>query len=372
MDVLNYQCPNCSAGLTFDSRTQKMVCEYCGSSFSVEELEALKEKDIQESMEAQKETQDDENHWEGFGPEQWQASDMQGMKVWNCPACGAEIIAEETRGAMKCPYCDNPMVIPEQFSGMYLPDYVIPFKKSGQEALEALKKHYMGKPLLPKEFTDPGHMEEIQAVYVPFWLFDLEAGGDFRYEGTRTRYYEDHDYRYTETSFYDILRVGNMKFMKIPVDGSRKIDDTLMEAIEPYHYEDLQPFQISYLSGYLADKYDVEPDELTDRLYTRMEKSVKEGFRSTVGPYETLKPKREKISIAKRNNVKYGLFPVWFLNTKWNGKTYSFVMNGQTGKLIGDLPVGKDLVKKYWFRVHIRLTLIGAGLLFLGRLLGVI
>lgn len=365
MEVLNYQCPNCSAGLTFDSRTQKMVCEYCGSSFSMEELEAWKEEGTQEE-------EDSTQHWEEFTPQDWQDEELQGMKVWNCPSCGAEIIAEETRGAMKCPYCDNPMVLPEQFSGMYLPDYVIPFQKSKKEAVEALKKHYMGKPLLPKVFQDQNHMEEVKAVYVPFWLFDLEAGGSFRYEGTRTHVYEDSRYRYTATSYYDIYRAGRMKFRKIPVDGSHKIDDTMMEAIEPYDYTELKPFQISYLSGYFADKYDVEPDDLTGRVHERMEKSVRCCFADTVYGYEMVIPRRERVQIAQKGEVRYALFPVWFLNTKWNGKTYSFVMNGQTGKLVGDLPVGKDLVKKYWIRHHIPLTLLGAALLLAGRLMGVI
>ena len=89
-----------------------------------------------------------------------------------------------------------------------------------------------------------------------------------------------------------------------------------------------------------------------------MEQSVREGFRSSVECYETVTTKKEKITVTNKGQVKYGLFPVWFLNTKWNGKTYSFAMNGQTGHLIGDLPVGKTLAVKYWFKHHIPLTLI--------------
>lgn len=364
MAVLNYKCPNCSAGLTFDGKTQKMVCEFCGSSFSVEEVE----KSAPQAAEEEAETP----HWEDFQPEEWTSGDRPGIWVWNCPSCGAEIIAEETEGARKCPYCDNPMVKPEQFSGMYQPDYVIPFKKTKKEAVEALKKHYLGKPLLPKVFKDQNHLEEIQAVYVPFWLFDLEAAGRFRYEGTRTRVYTRGDYRYTETSFFNILRSGTMDFAKIPVDGSRKIDDTMMEAIEPYDYGELKEFHISYLSGYLANKYDVEPDALTGRVHERIEQSMARSMRKTVFGYGQVLPLNQQVRIARKGRVSYCLLPVWFLNTRWNGKTYSFAMNGQTGRLIGDLPVGRDLVIQYWLRWHIPLTLaVTAGMAAL-RLLGVI
>jgi len=163
-----------------------------------------------------------------------------------------------------------------------------------------------------------------------------------------------------------------MKFEKIPVDGSKAIDDTTMEAIEPYDYKDLTEFNLSYLSGYMADKYDQEPDALTERVYERMERSVKDSFERTVHGYATVTPKQEKITVTGKGKVRYALFPVWFLNTKWNGKNYSFAMNGQTGHLIGDLPVAKDLAVKYWFKRHIPLTIAATAVVTALRLLGVI
>ena len=81
------------------------------------------------------------------------------MAVWSCPSCGAEVLADKTTGATVCPYCDNPMIMPEQFADTYRPDYVIPFKKSKKEAIEALKKHYEKKPLLPSVFKNENHIE---------------------------------------------------------------------------------------------------------------------------------------------------------------------------------------------------------------------
>ena len=347
MEILNYKCPNCSAGLEFNSKTQKMACEYCGNSYTVEELEELEEQKEEPLKE-----EDSRGHWEGFDPESWNPDGGE-ISVWSCPSCGAELVAEKTAGALVCPYCMNPMIMPEQFQDIYRPDYVIPFKKSKKDALDALKKHYLKKPLLPSVFKDENHLEEIKAVYVPFWMYDLESSGRFQYQGTRVRFWETEKYECTETSFYHIVRKGSMKFCRIPVDGSEKIDDTMMEAIEPYDYQELEPFQLSYLSGYMADRYDREPDELTDRVHGRMEESMRRAVRNTVIGYDTVIPVQEDIRITGKGQVKYALLPVWFLNTKWNGKTYSFAMNGQTGKIIGDLPVGKDLLIRYWMKYHI-------------------
>lgn len=365
METLNYKCPNCLAGLVFDSKTQKMKCEYCGSSYSLDELDQRleQEENIKE---------DTGTHWDGFDPEQWQSDEQANMAVWNCPSCGAEILAEKTTGAVVCPYCDNPMIMPEQFAERFRPDYVIPFKKSRKEATEALKNHYKGKPLLPKVFQQESHLEELKAVYVPFWLFDLDGAGRFRYEATRSRVWEDPDHTYIETSHYHVVRSGKMKFEKIPVDGSKVIDDTMMEAIEPFDYEELTDFNLSYLSGYIADKYDREPDELTDRVHQRMEQSMKDSFRDTVIGYDTVFPKQEKITVTEKGKVNYALFPVWFLNTEWNGKKYSFAMNGQTGRLIGDLPIAKDLAVKYWLKHHIPFTILMTVILTFLRMAGVL
>jgi DNA-directed RNA polymerase subunit RPC12/RpoP len=361
------------APLTFDGKTQKMVCEYCGSSYTIEELKAMEEQEKAAKQGAgQSEETVSSKKDEEWDPSSYQTMDMKGMKVLGCPSCGAEVIVEKTTGAVRCPYCDNAMVLPKEFSGLYQPDYVIPFKKTKAEAVEALKGLYLKRPLLPKVFKDQNHMEEIQAVYVPFWLFDLEASGDFVYEGIRTRHYEDTNFRYEEQRFYDVHRAGNMKFVKIPVDGSEKIDDTMMESIEPYNYQEIKPFELSYLSGYMANKYDVEPEKLKSRIEERMKKSVMHYFTDSAGGYERLNPRRQKIQITNRTRAKYGLFPVWFLTTNWKGKRYAFAMNGQTGKMVGNLPIGKDLVVRYWFLHQIPLTIGMTLILVVLRLMGVI
>ena len=124
--------------------------------------------------------------------------------------------------------------MPGQFSGQLKPDFIIPFKLSKEDAVKALKNHYKGKILLPKSFTQENHVQKIQGVYVPFWMFDGEAEGDARYAATRSHTYRSGDYEITETEHYDVYRAGWIAFEKIPADASSKMPDDHMDSIEPY------------------------------------------------------------------------------------------------------------------------------------------
>ena len=184
-------------------------------------------------------------------------------------------------------------------------------------------------------------------MYVPFWLFDADADAHIRYHATRIRTWSDRDYDYTETQHYAILRSGDLSFTHVPVDGSSRMPDDLMESIEPFDFSSAVDFQTAYLSGYLADRYDVNADDSIGRANERVKKSTESVFASTVVGYHTVVPENTSVRLAN-GRVRYALYPVWLLNTVWNGKTFSFAMNGQTGKFVGDLPVDKG--KKWrWF-----------------------
>ena len=292
----------------------------------------------------------DEMNWEHSAGSQWNGGEQEGLLVYICSSCGGEIVGDNTLGATHCPYCDNPVILKGQFSDALRPDLVIPFKLDKKAAVAALKKHYMGKRLLPKVFKDENHIEEVKGVYVPFWLFDADASADARYKATKLRVWSDSNYNYTETSYFSIHRGGTLGFSRVPVDGSTKMDDALMESIEPFRIEDAVDFNTAYLSGYLADKYDVDSAMSISRANERIKKSAEDAFRATVRGYSSVIT--ENCSIALTNgSSKYALFPVWLLNTVWNGQRYTFAMNGQTGKLVGDLPLDKSAYKRWLFGI---------------------
>ena len=255
--------------------------------------------------------------------------------------------------------------MPGQFSGALKPDYVLPFKLDKAAAVAALKKHYGGKKLLPKAFSNENHIEEVKGVYVPFWLYDGSAEVDVRCHGTKVSGYSTARENVTVTNHYDVRRAGTVRFERVPVDASSKMPDDHMDAIEPFDYKELKPFSTAYLPGFLADKYDVSVQDCAERADSRCETSavelMEQDARRRLHLLHGRKPKRH----APPRQGHYALMPVWLLSTKWNGKSFLFAMNGQTGKLVGDLPLDKGLYWKHFAAITglCMLGVMAAGLL---------
>lgn len=336
MSLQEYKCPSCGGAIRFDSSIQKMKCPYCGTELEMESLLALDEElnnDLGDSIK-----------WDKPEEKYWEDKEIDNMVVYGCKSCGGEIAGDSNMAATSCPYCGNPVVIMGKFKGELKPDYVLPFKLDKETAKKALYSHMKGKRLIPKIFMDENRIEEIKGIYVPFWLFTADVDTRIRCKATKVRFWSDKNYDYTMTSFYSVVRRGNMSFTNIPVDGSSKLDDDLMESIEPYDFKDTVNFQTSYLAGYYADKYDMTSGETIDRANERIKKSAESSILSTIKGYDTVVPESKSVKIDN-GETKYALLPVWLLSTTWNGEKYTFAMNGQTGKFVGDLPLDK---KEYW------------------------
>lgn len=340
--TVSYTCPHCGAPLTFNPKLEKVKCEYCDSEFDVKTLEKLyahKEDLAAAARKAQEEKwtrQEQKNTWS--------EEEKKGLRAFHCSSCGAEIICDENTMATECCYCGNPTLLPSRFEGELKPDYVLPFKKTKEEAVAALKQFYQGKRLLPKAFTANNRVEAIQPMYVPFWLFDAEVTASASFRAETDHVFETEDEIITETNHYQCDREGKMSFHRIPVDGSQKMDDTYMESIEPFDYSDLQPFSAAYLAGFLADKYDVDDQMAMPRADERLHTSAIGVLEDTVTGYD----RRQLVEDAVQKNkgtVTYALAPVWILTTRYEDKPYTFMMNGQTGKMVGSLPY--DKVKSY-------------------------
>ncbi|SDB37641.1 DNA-directed RNA polymerase, subunit RPC12/RpoP, contains C4-type Zn-finger [Streptococcus henryi] len=356
-DSFEYKCPSCGGAIAFDSKLQKMKCPYCDAEF---EMDSLKHMDEHlEELPASKDLS-----WEKTSGSDWQEGEEDQLKVYICQSCAGEIIADETTAATACPYCDNPVVLKERLAGDLKPDFVLPFKLDKKAAKEALNKHLLGKRLLPKVFKDQNHIDEVKGVYVPFWVFDTDVNADARYKATIVRHWTDRDYEYTETSYYSILRAGKLSFEHVPADASSKLDDQLMESIEPFDFSEAVDFQTAYLAGYMADRYDMSSDDSLKHANQRAQKSTIDTLTSTVQGYATVVP--ESTSVRFENSrATYVLYPVWLLNTTWNNKKYIFAMNGQTGKFVGDLPLDKQAYWRYFAIIAVLVSVITYGLAWL-------
>ena len=339
-DVKNYQCPACTGPLRFSGDAGKLVCDYCGSDFDVATIETLYTDTTEAAVPGTTAAE-----WSADeAGSQWSASETEGLRAYSCPSCGAEIICDETTAATSCVYCGNPTVVPGQLGGNLRPDYVIPFALEKETAKQRLLEYYKKKKFLPDSFTEGNHIEEIKGVYAPFWLFDGDADANVRYKATRVHRRRSGNYEITTTEHFRVTRQGNVAFQKVPVDGSSKMPDEHMDAVEPFDYHGIKPFSTAYLPGFFADKYDQDAAACVSRADERIRNSAAQALASTVTGYNSVVPEHTDIRL-NHGSVKYALLPVWLLHTKWNGQDFLFAMNGQTGKLIGDLPVDK---KKYW------------------------
>lgn len=336
MAVHEYKCPCCSGALAFDSSVQKLKCPFCDTEFEVEALKAYDEDLKNEGT--------DNLDWDTNAGTQWTVDEATGLRSYVCSSCGGEIVGDENTAATECPFCGNHAIMMQQFAGSLKPDYVIPFKLDKEAAKEQYKKHLMGKFLLPKVFKDENHIDEIKGIYVPFWLFDSDADADIRFRATKTRTWSDSNYNYTQTSYYSIYRAGYIGFDHVPVDGSTRMADDLMESVEPFNFADAVDFQTAYLSGYFADKYDVSAEDSIGRANERIKTSTEDAFRDTVKGYVTVTPEYSSIRLHD-GKTKYAFYPVWLLNTTYKDQKFTFAMNGQTGKFVGNLPTDKG---KFW------------------------
>ena len=331
-----FKCPNCDGAIEFDAKLQSMKCPYCDAEF---EMAAL--QDYQKELDA---IPQENMTWDTAAGAQWQEGEEDGLRIYTCNTCGGEIVADETTGATECPFCGNPVIMTGQFAGSLKPDLVIPFKVDKKAAIAALQNYYKGKLLLPKVFKDENHIKEVKGLYVPVWLFDTDADAHVRYRATRIRTWSDSQYNYTETRHFAVIRAGGIGFENVPVDGSTKMDDALMESIEPFDIYEAVDFRTAYLSGFLADKYDVDAQASITRANERIKRSTEDAFAATVVGYSSVIPVSSTIHLHN-GRARYALYPVWILNTQWNGQKFTFGINGQTGKTAGNLPMDKG---KFW------------------------
>lgn len=340
MGVVVYKCINCGGPLAFKAESQNWTCDYCLSEFTEQEVrkfineeETKMEESLSETALQQKKEQDQEYHDKATG--------------YSCSSCGAEIVTDDVTAATFCYYCHNPTIIPRRLEGEYRPEKVIPFKIDKERAQKLFIEWCRKKPLLSKWFISASQLEKLSGIYVPFWLFDYDTMGEIDAEATKVRTYTSGDTRYTETKFYHVKREGQANFRKVPADGSKKMDDELMHVLEPYHYGDLKDFSMSYLSGFFAEKYDMNQNDVYPRVSELIKKHTTTLLRDSITGYSSVSVKNARINF-KRVQATYVLLPVWIFTYQYNGKTYMFAMNGQTGKIAGNLPISIGRAVSYF------------------------
>lgn len=320
----SFKCANCGNSLMFDPDMGKLVCESCGYSCEMEAMDS----DVSAEFETVHEKSTAGSFSEGEAVE------------FHCQNCGAVLITDKYTSATMCSYCDSPVFLSERLSDNLAPAYAIPFKINADEAQAKFTEWAKKRKVIPTSFIKNDRLKDIQGVYVPFWLYDVNGRGDVFAKCTRVSSRIQGEYRVTTTRHFDVQRKVAVDYVKIPVDASEKMNDEYMDMLEPFDYSDLSKFNMGYLAGFSAEKYTYDDKSLLPRVSQRVASYVHDFVKTTIRGYTTCIIASEHYD-TKQRDAKYTLLPVYVLNYEHNGETYSFMMNGQTGKIVGKPPISK-------------------------------
>lgn len=338
MDVVIYKCPNCDAGLVFDPTSQKFHCEYCTEYFTKRELETRSPV-----PNASAQAREEEAH---------------AAAIYSCPACGAEIVTDETTAATFCYYCHNPVVVSSRLAGGLKPDKVLPFAIDRERAVKELLGWVKKKWFVPKDFFSPSQIEKVTGVYFPYWMVDAQVSATLDARATKVKTWRTGNTQYTETEYYDVRRAGDMDFKEIAKNALNKENSKLINGVHPYDFSQAEDFSTAYLTGFQAEKRNVERADCENEVRCELGDYSKALLLGSVNGYSGATA--NGFNIGKSDTKwSYTLLPAWVLTYKaGGGKTYYYAMNGQSGKASGVLPVSFKKLLSFFAGVSAALFLI--------------
>jgi DNA-directed RNA polymerase subunit RPC12/RpoP len=341
MAVVSYKCPNCDGPLVFRPEKNNFHCDFCGSDFFRQEAEDANKnaKDAEKTEHVEVFSDVVESEFKDISHDE--AEDEQFEKeaaTYSCPSCGAEIITAESTAATTCYYCHNPVILSGKLSREFRPDRLIPFTFPKEEAERRFREFCGKKKFLPKEFLAPGTFSEITGVYYPYFIVDAKVNGSASGKSKSVRTWVSGKYQYTETTVYQHDRSGFLDIDGIAVSAYKDGDRNLLKYVCPFDESQSVDFSMAYLSGFQAEKRQFEKDELKNDIMNQVRNISEAEFRSTMAGHGSISSMDLTINEYK-DQWEYFLFPLWVLTCKYKGKLYRYALNGQTGKVYGELPI---------------------------------
>ncbi len=334
-ESITYKCPSCGGVLIFDTESGKLKCTQCDTQITIEEAQVKQEESKQEQQ--------------------------QDFMQYKCSSCGAEILTDENTTATICSFCGSPTLIKDRLVGQASPKYVIPFEVSRKQMEQKFREWAKKGHFTPKEFLRQSTIDKITGLYAPYWLFDYHVDAYLEAHCTRIHTEVKKDIEYTYTDHFNVVRELGINYDKLPLDASKRLDNEMMDKLEPFDYSDLKDFSMQYLSGFQSEKYDETSQDLKERGQRRIRNYATTTAEKTIGAYSTVNIVKNQIDM-KEKSIDYALLPVWILNYKYQGKNYTFALNGQTGKIVGNRPIAKGNVVK-WYGLVFSITTIIAMLI---------
>ena len=380
------RCSNCGAAVKYDIRLDEMQCPFCDTSiplFKIKEQE--KELESEQTETKTEKFSFNERFEELQGDAEYM--DYDGIK---CNSCGAELIHDSETVATKCAFCGSPNIISERLSGGLKPDKIIPFRITKERAKEIIREWTGSNPYVPDSITKEELLDNIQGIYVPFFLYDYDVHSEvvMRTETRDSHIERERDIIGTRMIEATVVRQFivekemDISYGNIPADASKKKPDVFMDNIEPYDYSWLRDFDMAYLSGFYAEKTNFDSKEIEYRTRKKLRKFINDLYEERLS-----KTSGTRLSGTSKTNIigenlyiktkkkNYALLPIWYLNYKYNGNDYFYAINGQSGKCAGDLPVSSEKVtgcNRTTSSVFVIIYIVSAALFLLGFSKGLI
>ena len=325
-----YECPNCNANLKFDIKTQMLLCDRCDTKMDPYAFQ--KEQDAEE---------------------QTMQEDDYEITVFTCPQCGGRLVSDDTTAATFCSYCGSSTILQSRVSNLRRPRYIIPFQKTKEDCRDIYRKMMKHAWYAPGQMREEAYISRMRSIYMPYWVYTAAKYG--RARQSASQYVRNVNYDVTMYSWLQAHVKAECKWLAF--DASSSFSDRLSNAIAPFVWLDIKRFTPSYLSGFYADVDDVPPElyesDVSDIMqYELYKRFAKEPFfeKYTLGDMsDDLRPNEIYKELA--------MFPVWFLTYRDKDRVSYVVINGQTGKAAGDIPV--DVNRYFMGSVLLALPLFG-------------
>ena len=341
MDNFSCNCPSCGAPIKWNAEKEAMYCEFCDQTYSPENSHPQTKEDTITTKKIQYE------HGKSVqsGRKSDDETEYSRLVIYHCKNCGAELVTSKVTSASSCLYCGSSVMIGEQLTGRYAPHYILPFSLSKEQALEAFRKH-IKSPYTPKKFQNAVEIDKIQGIYLPYWLFS----GRCHAEGT---YLSQDKSSNNSNSQKAVLYTRDYiyPFTRVPADASTQTPDEITQSLEPYNLTQMKPFQIDYLAGFLAERYDTGKTEVSQIAGYRISNSVREKMIKSCPEKLFVVEHKYKQSLSVED-IEYALLPAWMVHCSYKNKHYLFAMNGQTGKFAGNVPVSRLKARLISFGVY--------------------
>ena len=321
-----YRCLNCGGVLTYDMSTKRMYCDCCCSYFSMEMVAPQEEEEKKQIAQMEEDTCYEDHTMD--------EEDTMECKIYHCNSCGAQLLIDEVESATYCVFCGQPTVVFQRVDKQKRPKYIVPFRVTKELALTKVRQRINSGFFVPKEIKGIT-IDRVKGVYIPYLMADVSYH-DIQLLST----VETNKANMQRKHFFDIE--GKAHFKQMTVDTSVQLNDESARRLEPYEMVGLKKFDPAYLSGFYADCSDEDAYITKKKVEIRAEQLYSQKMKEIVarkgGQNAKLECSDPTCEIEKMDSV---LLPAWFVVFHHDGESYTIMVNGQTGKVVGAVPFDK-------------------------------